>query len=127
MRERIRELEAAIAALKASAEAERIAAYDSGVGRFIGAAKAALWVVAGGMAGGLGVLLARFSDGWLQSATVFVASSCVIYALWRVYRGLCFAPKASAIVISSLTDELVTAERAIGFVDFFRNRFSRKA
>jgi len=127
MRERIRELEAALEALRSSAEAERLYAYDKGVGRFIGAAKAAAWIIAGGLAGAFGVALAQFSNGWLQSAAIMVAASCVIYALWRVYRGLCFAPSASEIVVDAIKDELVTAERAACFVNFFPARLSRKA
>lgn len=122
MQENLSEARAVLGDLDIGAAGEAARDWDRRIGRIAGAARACAWLTAGAGAGACGALVCHYFDGAARGGLTFVVGAFIIFAIWRAYRGFCFPPTASGLLRDEIEDRLMTAETAMGVVNFIRRR-----
>ena len=126
MREQLHQFRAGVEKLKTSPQAEKLHKIDGRIGRMIGAAKAAGWIIGAAFLAAAGWAIVNISDGWTEYAATLVAAACVLYAVWRAYRGLFHAPRASEVVMDEIMDRVGPAEQALSAAGYLHGKFAAK-
>jgi len=120
MKEHLEEAITRVEALKDHAALQQASRTDLLVGRIVGAIKALAWIVSAVFFYFVGDLLVAHSDGWTEYAAIMVSFAGVIYSIWRAYRGLFHARRASELIADEIIDRVKPAQRAMEFAQRFR-------
>ena len=117
--EKLRQAEAKLAEIKASPQGQKLAAWDEGVGRFIGIVKAAAWVMAACFAGMATWLVMQAVAGPYALAAAAIGAALIALALWRAWKAASQTRTVSEMLTEEATSRLAPARMAL--------RLARKA
>ena len=112
MDQQIEELKSGIDRLRSSEQMAHVAALDSRLGRVVGVFKSLGWIAAAAIGAAVGFVFFQYGSGLADGVATVVIAIFVTFALWRAYRNIWFAARAS----DALVDELEQRARHAGFV-----------